>query len=331
MTIFSPSQAPLSVTVLLLPGSSMMSVACTIDPMRAANRMAREVVFDWNVHTLDGHPAMLSCGLPLSSKYEFGSDKGGDILIVVAGFDSDLHAEKKAVSRIARAAPRYNCIGGVEAGGLILARAGLLNGRKATTHWEDLEDFAHAFPQIDVMPDRYVIDGKYFTTGGASPTFDLMLHLIRSRRGIAFAMEVASVFIYDEAHTPGDAQSLVSLGHLSKVEPRIVNAIRIMETHIDDPLAIRVIAERLDMSVRMLENLFEGAMQISPGKYYRNLRLQVARRLTEETRLSAQEIAVRTGFNSLSAFSRSFKTNFGISPMQSRANRWRKPQQAVNV
>src|SRR3546814_3338226 len=82
---------------------------------------------------------------------------------------------------------------GVEAGSWLLARAGLLDGRAATTHWEDLEDFAARFPEIAVRPDRFVVDGRTFTSGGASPTFDLMLHLIRSRFGYPLALEVASV------------------------------------------------------------------------------------------------------------------------------------------
>ena len=319
MNVFSRSDASLVVTILVLPGSSMMSVACTIDPMRAANRMAHEAIFDWTIHTLDGASALLSCDLPLTVGTKFQPAIGGNILIIIAGFDSDLHAGKDAVPKIAKAAPKYDAVGGVEAGSWLLARAGLLNGRNATTHWEDLEEFTNAHPKIDVLPDRYVIDGKYFTTGGASPTFDLMLHLIRSRRGVAFAMEVASAFIYDEAHTPTDAQMLVSLGHLNTIEPRVASAIRIMESHIDEPLAVASIAREMGLSVRMLENLFTAALSISPGKYYRNLRLQVAHRLAVDTKLSAQEIAIRTGFNSLSAFSRSYKNCFGVSPTQSRS------------
>src|SRR3546814_2575745 len=104
---------------------------------------------------------------------------------------------------------------GVEAGGWLLARAGLLDGRAATTHWEDLEDFAARFPEIAVRPDRFVVDGRTFTSGGASPTFDLMLHLIRSRFGYPLALEVASVFVSDEAHAATAAQPLRSPGRLA--------------------------------------------------------------------------------------------------------------------
>lgn len=321
MNIFLPSDTPLTISLVVLPGSSMMSLACTVDPLRAANRIAGEVIFDWTMHTFDGGPALLSCGLPLSVDSKFDASASGDVLIIIAGFDSDIHADKSSLTQLSQAASRYASVGGVEAGGWLLARAGLLNGRTATTHWEDFEDFAQKHPEIDVIPDRYVVDGKYFTTGGASPTVDFMLHLFRSRRGIAFAMEVASAFIYDEAHSPTDAQSIVSLGRLHNVEPRVVDAIKIMEAHIDDPLPIANIARELELSVRSLENLFQEVLQVSPGKYYRALRLSVARRMATETKLSMQEIAIRTGFNSLSAFSRSFKSAFGQSPLQARLSR----------
>ncbi len=261
---------------------------------------------------------MLSCGLPLTADGQFEKSSKGDLLVVIAGFDAELHAERRDIANISHSARNHRVVGGVEAGGWLLARAGLLNGLRATTHWEDLEDFSNANPHIDVIPDRYVIDGRVFTTGGASPTFDLMLHLIRQRRGVGFAMEVASLFIYDEAHMPTDAQSLVSLGHLTTMEPRVAEAIRIMEAHIDDPIGIEPLADQIGLSVRMLEKLFTEMLETPPGKYYRSLRLQVARRLTLETKLPIQEIAIRTGFNSISAFSRAYKSRFGQSPQAAR-------------
>ena len=139
---------------------------------------------------------------------------------------------------------RHAPVGGVEAGTWLVGRAGLLEGRAATTHWEDMEDFSAAFPGADVRPDRYVIDGPVFTTGGASPTFDLMLHLIRTRLGMAVALDVASVFIYDQARAATDAQPLVSLGRLDGYDPRLAQAIRLMEAHVDQPLTIAAIAKR---------------------------------------------------------------------------------------
>ncbi len=302
----------------------MMSVACTLDPMRAANRLARAPVFQWHIQTLDGDPVEMTCGLPVAAQSAFGKEGSTAIadtrvLIIIAGFDSNQHAQKNAVARLSRLASNFDFVGGIEAGSWLMARAGLLNGHEATTHWEDLEDFATAYPQIDVIPDRFVVDGRYFTTGGASPTFDFMLHLIRKRHGAAFAMEVASVFIYDQTYPSTQPQPLVSLGRLQVMEPRVAAAIRIMEDHLDEPVSVIKIAQSLQVSIRMLEMLFKLALQYSPGTYYRHLRLQAARRLITETRLPILEIGLRTGFSSLSAFSRAFKNQFGKSPVA-----WRK-------
>ena len=174
-------------------------------------------------------------------------------------------------------------VGGIEAGTWLVGRAGLLEGRAATTHWEDMEDFAAAFPGADVRPDRYVIDGPVFTTGGASPTFDLMLHLVRSRLGMAVALDVASVFIYDQARAATDAQPLVSLGRLDGYDPRLAQAIRLMEAHVDQPLTIAAIAKRAGVTARTLERIFRKSIGETPGAYYLRLRLNAARRLVVDT------------------------------------------------
>jgi transcriptional regulator GlxA family with amidase domain len=171
---------------------------------------------------------------------------------------------------------------------------------------------------VKLKPDRFVIDGKFFTTGGASPTFDFMLYLIRRRYGYPLAIEVSSVFIYDGVHSATDTQPLVSLGMLENNEPRVAAAIHVMEQHIDEPLAIDAIAGRVRLSVRMLEYLFRQTLDMSPAAYYRRLRLQTARRMVVDTRLQLQEVAIRTGFNSLSSFSRGFKNQYQQTPGECR-------------
>ena len=318
MNVFYRSNNMLTVSLLILPDCSLMSVACTLDPMRAANRISEEAVFKWKILTLDGDPVKLTCGLPIAADAKFGEVAADDILIIIAGFDSETHARSNAVAKLVKLASSYRAIGGVEAGSLLMARTGMLNGFRATTHFEDLEDFAGDYPHIEVLPDRFVLDGRYFTSGGASPAFDMMLQLIRSRKGIAFAMAVASVFIYDEAHNATDAQNLISLGRIDNNEPVISAAIKLMETRLDEPISIQAIAKNVHMSVRGLEMLFVKIMQISPGKFYRQLRLQAARRMVIDTRLSVQQIAVRTGFNSSSAFSRAFRAQFDETPIKLR-------------
>ncbi|MCP3690312.1 MAG: helix-turn-helix domain-containing protein, partial [Gammaproteobacteria bacterium] len=150
------------------------------------------------------------------------------------------------------------------------------------------------------------------------PTFDFMLYLIRTRYGYPLALEVSSAFIYEGVHSATDTQPLVSLGMLENHEPRVAAAIQIMEQHIDETITIAEIAHQLGLSVRMLEYLFAQTLNLSPAAYYRRLRLQTARRLVVDTRLRLQEIAIRTGFNSLSSFSRLFRQYYQQSPGQCR-------------
>lgn len=314
MTLFTRSNSVLKVTLLLAPDSSLMSLASILDVMRGANRMAQSKLFDWQIITPHDQAALLTCGLVIQPDAALNSQLQGDVLIVVAGFNHEQHFDKVLLRQLQKIIPRFSWLGGVESGSWVLARLGLLDGCKATTHWEDLEDFALKHPRIQVIPDRFVIDGNTFTSGGASPSFDFMLHLIRCRYGQQLALEVASIFIYDAVHTSNDAQPLVSLGLLETQEPRVAKAIRLMEEHLEDPLSISQIAKHLALSIRMLEYLFREQLNYTPAQYYLHLRLQNARRLVTDTGLPIQEIALRTGFSSLATLSRCFREAYQFSP-----------------
>src|SRR5918995_5934408 len=313
--VFQAERAPLHVTFLVFSGSSIMCVASAIDPLRAANRIAGETLFDYRLVSVSGDAAITTCGLPVAVSGRFDPAARTDMIVVVAGFGTQGYATGSFLQGLRRAARSARACGGVEAGTWLVARAGLLEGRAATTHWEDMEDFAAAFPGTDVRPDRYVIDGPVFTSGGASPTFDLMLHLIRTRLGMAVALDVASVFIYDQSRAATDAQPLVSLGRLDGYDPRLAQAIRLMESHVDSPLTIAAIAKRAGVTARTLESIFGRSIGETPGAYYLRLRLGAARRLVVDTRVAMADIAGRTGFSSAAAFSRAFSRAFGEAPV----------------
>jgi transcriptional regulator GlxA family with amidase domain len=318
VSIFAPERDPLRVTFLVLSGASIMCVASAIDPLRAANRISGRTVFEWSLVSPDGKPPLTSCGLPVAVSGALDPVRQTDVLVVIAGFGNREQATPSLLSAIRRAARTARACGGVEAGAWLIARAGLLEGRAATTHWEDMEDFAAAFPGSDIRPDRYVIDGPVFTTGGASPTFDLMLHLVRSRLGMAVALDVASVFIYDQAHASSDAQPLVSLGRLDGYDPRLAQAIRLMEASVDHPLTVSAIARRTGVTARSLETIFRRSIGETPGAYYLRLRLGAARRLVLDTRIAMADIAARTGFSSAASFSRAFSRAYGEAPSRMR-------------
>ncbi len=316
--LFAPSVDRLDLDILALPDLSLLCLASTLEPLRAANRVAGRTLYGWRLLSPDGAAVSTSSGLPIPVEGKFNSESVRDALIVVASFNVFRHSTPALLAGLRRAVRRGGPLGGVEAGAWVLALAGLLDGRRATTHWEDLEEFAGRFPNIDVRRDRFVVDGPRFTTGGASPALDMMLNLIRARQGYALALDVASIFIYDQSRAAEDPQPMVSLGRLGWHEPRVSAAIRLMEERVERPLAIPAIAKRAGVGARTLEGLFLRTVGMPPRDYYLALRLNAGRRLVLESRKSMTEIAATTGFGSASAFARSFRSRFGESPREAR-------------
>ena len=319
-SLFITDDETLHITFLVLSGSSILCVASAIDPLRAANRIAGEPLYQWTIVSPDGTNPQTTSGLPVAVSGKFDADAHHEVLIVIAGFGTAPFAKGPFLAGLRKAGRRARAVGGIEAGTWLLGRASLLDGRTATTHFEDAEDFRAAFPNCDVKPDRYVIDGPIFTCGGASPAFDLMLHLIRARQGMAMALNVASVFVHDQPSINAGHQPLVSLSQLEANDPRVAAAIRLMEATIDAPLAMSTIAKRLTISPRSLELSFQKLIGETPGHYYLGLRLAAARKMVTDTNLPMTEIATRSGFNSAATFSRAFSMRFGKAPRALRIN-----------
>ena len=313
-SIFQPDRDVLRLTFLAFSGASIMCLASAVDPLRAANRVIGERRFDVAVVTVDGAPIVTTSGLKVVVDGAFDPNASTDVFAIIGGFGSRLLADKALLAAIRAASRNARATGGIEAGSWVLGHAGLLDRGAATTHWEDLEDFAAAFPRCDVRPDRYVIDEPFFTAGGAAPTFDLMLHLVRSRIGMAVALDAASVFLYDQARAATEAQPLVSLGRLQGHNPRLALAIELMERHVENPLPTSAIARRVGVSTRTLETIFAKSIGETPGAYALRLRLHAARRLVIDTRAPMAEVATRCGFSSPAAFSRAFAQAYGQAP-----------------
>ncbi len=301
------------VSILVLPESSIMSFASIIDPLRAANRLSRNPIFNWEILSLDGNPVTLTCNIDIPVDGAFNEHHKGDALIVLAGFSHQRHVTKVGLKHLRNSKSQYKVIAAVEAGTWILARAGVITHHSVTTHWEDTENLAEAYPQLDVRTDRYVIDGHIWSCGGASPALDMMLHYIRIVQNRSLALDIASVFIYSETAPAAESQPIVSLGRINEIEPRLAIVINLMEVNIEDPIRIKMIANRAGLSKRMLEKLIKKYLGTSPAVYYLRLRLQIARRLVLDTNLSIQDISVRCGFNSQAAFLRAFKRRYNCS------------------
>ena len=311
-SILAASQQPLTIALLVLPRASILEVASTLDPLRAANRHLGREAYRWRVVTPDGRAAPLTCGIELPAHGALAAAEGADALLVIAGYNQAEVATPALIRDLRRLAPRFRALGGIDAGPWVLARAGLLQGYRATVHWEDHEDFAATHPDVDVLPDRFVIDRNRLTAGGAAPAADMMLHLIAARSGRATALQVASSFIT----TPRDgAEPQIAPARAPlRVDPRVAAAIARMETRLDSPETVAATARALGLSTRRLEMLFATELGQSPGGFALSLRLQAARRMINDTRHPLAEVALRTGFSSASTLSRAFHRHFGQPP-----------------
>lgn len=311
-TIFAPATSPLTLSLLVLPQASILEVASVLDPLRSANRHLGAEQFRWRITSPDGQAVPLTCGIELPSTGKVSHADQAGALVVIAGFRQSQVATAPLIRDLSRMAPRYTAIGGIDAGPWVLARAGLLNGYRATVHWEDLEDMAAAHPGIDLQPDRYVIDRNRFTAGGAAPAADLMLHLIRARHGAALALQVAASFI-TTARDGAEPQILARKPDF-RLDPRVALTIARMEATLDAPEPATTLAARAGLSTRRLEMLFRQNVAMTPAAYALDLRLSAARRMITDTRHPLAEVALRCGFSSQSTLSRAFRARFGQPP-----------------
>ncbi|MEM7318610.1 MAG: GlxA family transcriptional regulator [Pseudomonadota bacterium] len=316
--ILQPDQRALKTGVLVLDECNTLSFAAAVDPMRAANRLADHPAFDWDYVTATPEPAMLTSmvavpGVPLT---RFGSC---DLLIVVAGFQLARHATPSLLAGLRRIAASGATLAGIDGGPWLLAEAGLLDGHRATTHWEDLDNFAARFPDVNTVRNRYAVSDTRLTSGGALPAIEMMLHIITARHGARFAARVAGLFLYDGTPEPDRPQS--PTGGSRRHGGLVGRASTLMESALEDPLSLADIAARLGTSPRNLQRQFQLRHNTTPQDHYLQLRLAEARRLVTDTDMTLLDVAVATGFASQSSFARAFRVAHGLSARDMRRSR----------
>ncbi len=316
--ILQPEHRALKTAVLVLDECNTLSFASAVDPMRAANRLADRPAFDWDYVTATAEPALLTSaltvpGIPLARL------QGCDLMIVVAGFQLARHATPSLLAGLRRIASGGATMAGIDGGPWLLAEAGLLDGHAATTHWEDLDNFANRFPEVDVRPDRFTVSGNRLTSGGAIPAVEMMLHIIAARHGAGFAARVSGLFLYDGAPAPTKPQSRIGAPHRHTALTAKAN--NLMESSLDEPLPLSDIAETLGTSPRTLQQQFRLRLNTTPQDHYLQLRLAEARRLVTDTDMPLMDVALATGFGSQSSFARAFRTAHGLSARDLRQER----------
>jgi len=205
-------------------------------------------------------------------------------------------------------------VGGICTGAFALARAGVLEGRRFTLHWENQPAFIERFIGLEPTGALYEIDRELITCGGGSAATDMMLHLIERDHGADLASVVADMCLHFRASTHEAPQRSGFSHALNSRNPHLIAAMRAMNETIEAPLEIADLAEQVGISRRQLERLFTGHVGTTPAQFYMDLRIARAHALLNETDLSVAEIAAATGFNSASQMGARFRKRYGMSP-----------------
>ncbi|TMV05537.1 GlxA family transcriptional regulator [Ruegeria sediminis] len=298
--------------VLLFDGFSNHCLANTVEPMRAANTLSARALYRWQFLSLTAGPVTSSSGLQVSP-HDTLSNAAGDMLVVMPSYGFLGHSGWRTQASLRAAATRFRAMAGMDTGSWLLAEAGLLDGHRATIHWEELTAFSERFPEVATCRERYVIDGNRITCSGAMAAFDLVMHLIGRDQGQALALEVAQLFM-----TRDSARS--HMGGAGSASAFVNRALALMQEHLETPLSIPEIARRVGRSQKVLEARMRADLGASPTQVYRRLRLNLARKLVAETDLPIGEIALRAGYDDPSAMTRAFRAEFGTSPRSVRAS-----------
>lgn len=299
----------------------MLPFTAAIEPLRLANRSSRGNLFTWRLVGPGGELAtcsngtrvMLDGGLDQDSPVEHG-----DVVIVCGGTEISKEICKPVLNWLRRQSRGGATMGAVCTGAWILAEAGLLDGRKATIHWENHDGFAEAFPEVDLYRSVFVQDGNRLTAAGGTSSIDLMLHLIAVSHGDALAAEIADQMLHTTIRTDQDRQRLSIPTRIGVRHPRLATVIARMEANLEEPISPAQLASDAGMSTRQLERLFRRYLNRSPKRYYMETRLARARNLLMQTEMSIIEVALASGFSSPSHFSKCYRAQYGGTPYRER-------------
>ena len=302
----------------LFPEFPMMAFAAAIEPLRAANRLSGDALFGWRLYSRDGKPVRASNGIEIRVQGSAEDKAEVDLLLVCAGKADAGEGDEVLAKWLRQAARSGTAIGGISLGPYALAHAGLLDGRRVALHWENLAVFAEKFPRIRTTTDIFVIDSNRYTCSGGTAALDMMLQLIATRHDRALANDVSEQFIHPRIRGTDDKQRMALQSRLGVANRKLIDAVEMMQTALEDPRDVRDIAAAVELSPRQLERLFAKYLKVNPSRYYLELRLEHARTLLSQTTRPILDIAVASGFASASHFSRCYRMLYGRKPSDER-------------
>ncbi len=312
--------APRRFVFLLLDRFTLLSFASAIEPLRIANYVSGHPLYNWVLAGEAGRGGEAVSSNGAAFRLDMGLEEVArdDTVLVCGGQDAQRAATRGVVAWLRREARRGVIMGGLCTGAYAVAKAGLLDGRKATIHWENQDGFIEEFEEVNLTKSVFVIDGNRLTSAGGTASLDLMLKIIAADHGEELANTVADQLIYSAIRTDQDTQRLSIPTRIGVRHPKLSQVIQMMEGNIEDPISPADLAEDVGMSTRQLERLFRRYLNRSPKRYYMELRLGKARNLLMQTDMSVINVALACGFASPSHFSKCYRAHYNTTPYRER-------------
>ncbi|MDG1181989.1 MAG: GlxA family transcriptional regulator [Tateyamaria sp.] len=303
---------------VLLDNFTLLCFSAALESLRIANRMAGKQLYSWQITGDGGDIAYCSAGTGFKLDGDLHDLNRDDVVMLCGGIDVQAATTKRLLGWLRREVRKGVPVAGLCTAAYTLAKAGLLDGKKATIHWENQDSFAEEFQEVELTKSVFVVDGLRLTTAGGTSSIDLMLKLIADDHGEDLANSVADQLIYSSIRTDQDTQRLSVPTRIGVRHPKLSQVIQIMEQNIEEPISPSILAKDVGMSTRQLERLFRRYLNRSPKRYYMELRLQKARNLLMQTDMSVINVALACGFASPSHFSKCYRAHYDTTPYRER-------------
>ena len=313
------SRRPYRIGFLLVDGFALLSYASAIEPLRAANQLAGEMLYVIDHLAGDDRAAFSSSGAAIKATSALNSRRRFDSVFVVAGGDPISYRDNRVFRWLRRLATKGTQLGGISGGPAILALAGLMDGRRMTVHWEHAEALSEVVPDLLIERTLYVRDRDRATCAGGTAPLDMMHALVTEQFGPDFARRVSDWFMHTEIRPSGGPQRAGLAERYGITNLAMINAIEAMENHIADPLSLNQLAMLAGLSKRQLNRLFSEKVHATTMAFYRRIRLAKAATLLMQSPLSITEIGLATGFASSAHLSDCFRKEYHVTPSS-----WRK-------
>jgi len=299
-----------TIGLIVYPAFSPMNFAAT-SVFETANWKVGSAAYEVTLVSEHGGPVATSLG----SEIQTSSFKRRTFdTLIVAGSIAAPAATPGLLNYLRSAVHRSRRIASICTGALVLAEAGLLDGRRATTHWHFARNMKRRYPKIAVDEDRiFTIDGPIWTSAGMSAGIDLALALLENDLGTEIARVVAKMLVVYHRRAGGQSQYSTLLD-LDATSDRVQTALVYAKEHLSTPLSVDALANAAFLSPRQFSRLFREETGQSPAKAIERLRVESARLMMEAGRFSAEEIARKNGFGNRERMRRSFVRAFGQSP-----------------